>query len=112
MKVKTHRRKKVERNNDLVSKIIHKNRKCPSCGVVKPQVVHFLHKDILRDKRLLELMLCEDCIEKSRKEILETKNKRMYPLVPVLNSMLQVFGKFEEKSTEQLEKEFELTPQG
>lgn len=96
MKPKTNRRKKSENKKDLVSITLYKNRKCPSCGDRKDVVVHFLHKDTLRNKRIMELLLCEDCVVSHRKEIVDKKDKRFFALIPILNSMLKETGRFEE----------------
>jgi hypothetical protein len=111
MKHKTSRRKKTERTNDLVSTTMHNNTQCPSCRKVGDVVIHFLHKDVLHNKRRLELLLCVECIDKHKQEIIQSKDKKFFHLIPMLNSMLQSVGRFEEKTLEQLESEFEIIPE-
>jgi hypothetical protein len=102
MKLKTNRRKKTENKKDLVSITLYKDRKCPSCGERKDVVIHFLHKDTLRNKRIMELLLCEDCVVSHRKEIVEKKDKRFFALIPILNSMLKEVGIFDEVNKKDL----------
>jgi protein-arginine kinase activator protein McsA len=111
MKHKTSRRKKTERTNDLVSTTLHNNSYCPSCRKLKNTVIHFIHKDVLHNKRRIELLLCENCIDDYKQQIIRDKNKNLFSFIPILNTMLKAVGKFEEKSLEQLESEFEILPE-
>jgi len=81
--------KKKVRNNDLVLTTVYKERRCPSCRKKKDDVIHFLHKNILHSKIILELLLCKDCIVKNRNEIIEKKAKNHFYLIPIFNTMLK-----------------------
>lgn len=110
MKRKTNRRKKIQRNYDLVQVTLHNDKKCPECKQVK-KTIHFVHKNTFKDKRLIELLLCEDCTRKYQESIIASKDKKFFYLLPMLNSMLQKVGKFEEKTIEQLNQELEVFAQ-
>ncbi len=112
MKHKTNRRKQNKSDNNLILTNTLYDRKCPSCGNLKSKLVHFVHKDVFKNKRILELLLCEDCLIAHKQQIIEKKDKKFFYLVPILNSMLKAIGRFEEKSLEQLESEFEILPEG
>lgn len=107
MKIKTNRRK-INIKKDIVLINIKNNYICPECKIRKEQVIHFIHKSSTTYKRLVEMCLCEECILSTRQKILESKNKNLFYIIPVLNSMLKKIGKFEEKSFEQLESEFNI----
>ena len=110
--MKTNRRQKSIKDKNVVIAHIINDKVCPSCKKEKQKLVHFLHKDTFKNKRILELLLCEDCLIMHKQRILEKKDKRFFYLVPILNTMLKVVGRFEEKTLEQLESEFEILPQG
>jgi|WetSurMetagenome_2_1015567.scaffolds.fasta_scaffold910679_2 hypothetical protein len=105
MKTKTNRRKKVQRSNDLVLLTIKKDHRCPSCRKTKDQVIHFIHKNKLTGKRVIELLMCKDCILLYRKEALEKKDAKLLPFVPIFNSMLKSIGEYIEP--EEIEKQVE-----
>ena len=84
--------KKRIRNNDLVLTTVHHNKKCPSCKTNKGNVIHFLHKNVLKEKRLLEFFICSDCVKTTRQRIIIDKAKDHFYLIPIFNSMLQAAG--------------------
>jgi len=104
--------KNKKRPKDLVLTNILNNRKCPACKKLKEIVIHFIHKDILHNKRKIELLLCEDCCMLYKNEIIKNKDKQYMHLVPILNSMLKTMGKFEEKTIEQIKEEMEIKIEG
>ena len=102
------KKKQKSRPKDIVLTNIIKNKRCPVCKKEKEQVIHFIHKDYLRNKRILELFLCEDCCIAHKNEIIKNNDKQYMQFVPILNSMLKAVGKFEEKTVEQIKKEMEI----
>jgi hypothetical protein len=100
--------KKKNRPKDLVLTNIIKDTKCPVCKEIKEKVIHFIHKDIRRNKRILELFLCEDCCISHKNEIIKNNDKKYIQFVPILNSMLKATGKFEEKTIDQIQEEMEI----
>lgn len=100
-------KKRISPKNIVITNILN-NKKCPVCRKVKEKVIHFTHKDKLRNKIKIELLLCEDCCLLYKHEIVKTKDKNYLYLVPILNSMLKEVGQFEEKTVEQIQEEMEI----
>jgi len=107
---KTKEEKLNLKDRQFVTYLILKGKKtgkCPRCELRK-EGVYFIHKDMVLRKNVFELFLCKECLRLLKTDIMEEKiTKRKY-LVPVLNTMLEVIGEWDELEAKKMEENLNL----
>lgn len=81
MKHKKHHSPKSIRINEKISK-----GRCQSCNKVS-EVFYFCEKNLYFNKKLVEIILCKDCLNKLILEISEGEDKAKKVFLPILKFM-------------------------